>query len=158
MDEIIKATTILCLLTGTIVLLSGCQRESPPKSSSDESLFRKPTATEVFNLRTKCAELGQKILKGHLTGPPFKQDQVSHYNPKTNRCYVELSEGLADPGKYLDNYSRFLYDGQTGELLASVHDGNGGRTAFVKDADVDITNYNAAIQRIESLMADDRKQ
>lgn len=45
----------------------------------------------------------------------------SHYNPLTNRCYVELFVDEHDP------YSshRTLWDGQTGELLAVV-DQQGG--------------------------------
>ena len=43
---------------------------------------------------------------------------MSHYNPLTNRCYVERHSQRADSSKPLV-VDRFLYDGQTGELLAS---------------------------------------
>lgn len=76
----------------------------------DRGRFRPPTAAEVFNLRSKCAELGQKILDGNLTGPALTQSQVSHYDPETNRCYVRLDVDTADltvpPEKaYRDSYT-----------------------------------------------------
>jgi hypothetical protein len=53
-------------------------------------------------------------------GPVLTQEQVSRYNPTTNRCYVRLrvhAQNLKEWDKY-DN-STYLEDGQTGELLAS---------------------------------------
>jgi hypothetical protein len=77
---------------------------------AQERDFRPPSATEVFNLRSKCAELGEKILKqsGYL------YDVLSHYDVRTNRCYVELTEHSLKE----NIYDRYLYDGQTEEILA----------------------------------------
>ena len=44
------------VLVFSVLLLSGCQRRSMPGPAGDEPAFREPTATEVFNLRSKCAE------------------------------------------------------------------------------------------------------
>jgi hypothetical protein len=87
------------------VLFSACQNSSTPKPAPDETAFRKPTATEVFNLGSKCAELGEKIngeydfaSPGNVTFkvPFIQQEELSHYDPKTNRCYVELRVSVND--------------------------------------------------------------
>ena len=122
---------------------------------ADAPVFQKPTATEVFNLRTECAELAENINGEYdLTGIslatsddlpyPFTQEHFSHYDPETNRCYVELratpnlgvltmlsvknATALKIKDHFLLTYEvdyleRRLYDGQTGEELASLQKG-----------------------------------
>ena len=51
--------------------------------------------------------------RSHSSGP----DQ---YNPQTNRCYVELASRTSDETDPNLQESDDLYDGQTGEQLASV--------------------------------------
>src|ERR1700730_17603927 len=81
----------------------GCQKPSTP--IQNQTVAQAPTATEVFNLRNKCAELGEKIIDGNQPlGSALRQEQVSHYDPKTNRCYVELNVHMADLTKYQDYY------------------------------------------------------
>lgn len=77
------------------------------------------TTTQVLHLRSECAKLGKKIL---AENPPdnsnLTDSQLSHYDPLTNRCYVELTvqkTDLSDKESYLH---RTLWDGQTGALLA----------------------------------------
>jgi hypothetical protein len=79
-----------------LLFLSGCQKSSAPMPPVDAPSFRSPTATEVFDLRTKCAELGDKIMKNTVIGDALKKDQLSRYDPKTNRCYVQLTVWNAD--------------------------------------------------------------
>jgi hypothetical protein len=146
-------------MVSVLGVFSGCHEPPPPKAVADESPFRKPTATEVFNLTSKCAELGEKINGEYdfassgnaaFKMPFIKQEQSSHYDPKTNRCYVELrvsvnsellafiiivskqspnrskmKDGLDDFLKHYDlaYFERHLYDGQTGEALASLQNG-----------------------------------
>lgn len=52
-----------------------------------------PTATEVFHLRSECAALGEKLLND--IGAKYRSvydvsfsDQLSHYNSRINRCYI----------------------------------------------------------------------
>ena len=90
-------------------------------------------------------------------GPALTQNQVSHYDPTTNRCYVELRVNMADLTKYEDYYATSLYDGQTGELLAFVQSKKGVKTAFLKDGP-NTLDYDAAMLKIDAFMADDRKQ
>ncbi len=77
-----------------------------------------PTATEIFNLRSLCTSLGEKLLQENALEPDFAHQQTSHYQPRTNRCYVEInvhSANIISPDYQL---TRYLYDGQTKELLA----------------------------------------
>src|SRR5438045_110893 len=86
------------------LLLCSCSSSSQPQKLQKTHVAAPPTATEVFDLRSKCAELGQKIMDGNLIGSALRQDQVSHYNPETNRCYVQLDVSQADLTKYQDYY------------------------------------------------------
>jgi hypothetical protein len=63
----------------------------------------------------------------NVIGRALTQSQVSHYGPKSNRCYVQLDVMTADliapPEK--SYRSTFPYDGQTGEILATVRNEQG---------------------------------
>ena len=106
------------------------------------------------------------------------QEQFSHYNPKTNRCYVELrvtlngvvfgllSRGNSKALKIRDDFlerfeidymERHLYDGQTGEELAYFQKGMKGTATpptFIKDR-ANPQWYDASTT-VDDLMADDR--
>ena len=102
-------------------------------SSGISKAFRQvqhPTPTEVFNLRSKCAELGQNLASRVFPNlpRPVLQDrttQLSHYDLRSNRCYVEL-DILGEHSR-----NRHLYDGQTAELLASAEQNWGASEASV---------------------------
>jgi len=103
----------------TLVFLCSCKdrkntADIPPPVRTNQI----PTATEVFQMRSECASLGQKILNKNIVGIALTQSQLSNYNPKTNRCYVELTVQTADLSKEPEVMSRYLYDGQTEEMLA----------------------------------------
>lgn len=177
-----------------VLLCCACQKLTPAQEAREEPGIGKASATEVFNLRTKCAELGEKlnseydlaqreldVMRG--TPPLRSQDQFSRYDPKTNRCYVELrvmpnialpmmlSRGNAKALKlrdamrhsfqerYEDDYmDSHLYDGQTGEELACFQKGIKGiaPAGFIKGHQK-AEWYEASIM-IDDLMADDQKQ
>jgi hypothetical protein len=126
-----------------------------------ERSYQLPTATEVFQLRSACAALGQQILEGNFIGSALTQDQVSHYNPRTNRCYVELTVQTADLSKgfYL---SRCLYDGQTREMLASATIEKDKKHGMVYDKQhrtttLEHAGWDDAAAYIDAMMADDRQ-
>jgi hypothetical protein len=102
------------VIVGVLVVLAAST------SSAAAQQQRTPTATEVFNLRSRCAALGERILEGNTIGSALTQSQVTHYEPRTNRCYVELTIQTADASKPIDQHyhHRVLYDGQTKEMLA----------------------------------------
>jgi hypothetical protein len=107
--------------------------------------------------------LGQKILDDNLVGSALMQEQSSHYNSRTNRCYVELIVHAADLTRYTEHpYHRILFDGQTKEILATSEIKVGGkkwcivydknhRTTTLENAGFDDTNAY-----IDQMMADDR--
>ena len=108
-----------------ILLLSGCHESSAPTPCVPTQpvgalSVRSPTATEVFNLRSKCAELGEKIMKNTVVGDGLTKDQLSHYEPKTNRCYIQLTIWNANLTNGEENFEQSLLDGQTGQVLAKI--------------------------------------
>lgn len=82
--------------------------------------YEQPNAAEGFNMRSKCAELGQRLLDQDVHGSAVNVTQTSLYKPQTNRCYVELHASAADLTQDQGIYRRTVYDGQTGEILAWV--------------------------------------
>lgn len=145
---------ILVLLTPLLMLSLGCERPAP-KPVADESPYQKPTATEVFNLRSRCAELGDQIWKDHMMKSSLDQTHLVHYEPKTNRCYVELRIYLAHDGLgSADLKGRTLYDGQTREVLAFVHSRMDKQEAWSWDG-IDV--FDTINRRIDSLMGEDKR-
>lgn len=117
--KILSNTIKVVVLLLTLVFLCSCKDRKntvdiPPPVPTNQL----PTATEVFQMRSECANLGQKILNKNIIGIALTQSQLSNYNPKTNRCYVELTVQTADLSKEPEVMSRYLYDGQTEEMLA----------------------------------------
>jgi hypothetical protein len=128
-----------------------------------------PTATEVFHLRSECAQLAEKMLEKQkkeedTTGSDY-WSQLSHYSPDTNRCYVQIVSETADRGAS----DEVLYDGQTGEKLASIlYTGKGcptgnscqaiGITPPEHPICTGCTSGEDANAYIEGLMGDDRKR
>jgi hypothetical protein len=122
---------VLGLMLGGFAQL-GCEHRNEATvapRAEPEARNLPPTATEVFHLQSECVEMGKKVLEDNLAyrmekvdmeqGKAPKDDvtQLAHYNAKDNHCYVELS--LHDTGEPMKSATREVYDGQTGELLAS---------------------------------------
>jgi hypothetical protein len=161
-----------------------------------------PTATEAFNLRIRCKDMALKKLEEVVTHPMTYQDgislsgsaadvdrlnrmyeqtfgrvvgeqQWSHYNPKTNRCYIEIyvhkrpqrtpaverevRPTRGPPAQETEVW--FLFDAQMDELLAQAET---NLTTDRKDGTVFDTNANfearsgwdAAMAYINAVMAD----
>lgn len=90
------------LLSCLLLIVIGCESKTVQSAAPMPTprLVAPPTATEVFNLRSKCAELGDKILENNVVGNALTQEVKSHYNPETNRCYVELDVHAANLDEY----------------------------------------------------------
>jgi hypothetical protein len=147
---------VTCMLVCTI----GCENRTAQSAAPTPTprLFALPTAGEVFNLRSKCAELADKILENNFVGSALTQEILSHYNPETNRCYVELDVHAADLSQYAKHpISRYLYDGQTKDLLVSATNDKGTKTGHIFNGDI-FADYDKATARMDSLMADDRQK
>ncbi len=120
--------------------------------------IERPSA-EVFRLRSACADFGQRILEENSAwpNPNLYQTQTSHYDPQSNRCYVELTVTWADLSKPL-LLRRTLYDGQTKEMLAHTDIDKGQRDGGVYELQhVTLHNFLAADEYINSRMLDDRR-
>src|SRR6516225_9048941 len=91
---------------------------------------------EVFN-QSKCAELGEQILDQQ----PFKSQtfpsQASRYDPRTNRCYVELTVLTDD----INTIHRYLYDGLTKEMLAHAARVKGNKEGKIFNNDRNPTGF-----------------
>lgn len=143
------------LLMMTILLASttfvGCC-----KKSGSLPIAPRLSATEEFELRGKCAVLGEQLKRDVLADEIFtvggnlvKSDKVlievaSNYSVKANRCYVALTItpsnplGLPRKGSTLWWIHTYLYDGQTHEQLAES-----GKVAYPTE-DHSIKDYGSA--------------
>lgn len=153
----------LFALSALLLIFSGCRKSAAPTETANVSSFRSPTATEVFNLRSRCAELGETILKNTAVGDALKKEQLSHYEPKTNRCYVQLTVWNANLAKGEDYFQQSLFDGQTGQLLADIRRENGKKSGeiFIDPSPLngnDDELYVDVSMFIGKMMADDRQQ
>ena len=148
---------LLILIFFVTLAFVGCQKSTVPSETVTDMTNKTPTATEIFNLRSKCAELGEEIMRRNRVEPGMTQDNVSHYDPKTNRCYVELDINMADQTKFEDHHARYLYDGQTGEILAFTDVEKGVRRAHIMKDSKSLGDFIAASNEIDRLRADDRK-
>jgi hypothetical protein len=104
-----------------------------------------------------------------MIGSALTQEQVTHYNPRTNRCYVKLEVHTADLRSPSDNWIDHvnLFDGQTHEVLVWTSAEAHRKGAYIVDgfavAKPDhptgvLANYDDAVALIDEYMADDRKQ
>jgi hypothetical protein len=127
-----------------------------------------PTATEVFHLRSECAALGEKLFNRiaaeyRAEYQVLSYGQLSHYDPRTNRCYVKLQFSFANK-KTLGYYiNTCLYDGQTGENLACARQHADKFLHDEKKSDISVldrfqVSSDEAYAYINERMADDRMQ
>lgn len=145
---------VACALGSTACILAAAQAAEP--------LYPLPTAAEVIQLRSNCAAIGQQILDGNFIRSALYQQQFSRYNPRTNRCYVEMRVQIADPSKHSERFGQYLYDGQTREMLAFAQIQNGKKSGRVFDLHHRTTTFeNAgwddASGYIAATMADDQR-
>jgi hypothetical protein len=108
-------------------MAAGCRQAPAQERQEPKELLSKPnlpTATEVFDLRTKCANLGQKV--NARTAGPKERDTITvtsvktNYSVSENRCYVVLDDSFIS-GVMDGSRTRMLYDGQTSEFLAAAN-------------------------------------
>lgn len=130
-------------------------------ATAAESPRQAPTAAEIVRLHSTCAAWGQQILEGNLVRSALYQQQFTRYSPRTNRCYVEMRIQTAELNEPAARVGRFLYDGQTKELLAFAQIKNGEKSGRVFDLHHRTTSYenggwDDASQYISATMMDDR--
>ena len=121
-------------LTVSLLGLIGCTTEkaAPPPPAKPRPNFVPPTAEEAYRLQDDCTRRGDKILRDNFIGFKLAQEQVARYNETTKRCYVRLevhAKDLSEMDKY--DYSTYLEDGQTKEMLAYFRHKPDGKTAYL---------------------------
>jgi hypothetical protein len=125
---------------------------------AQQPYFQPPTATELFDLRSRCAALGDKYLDDHPASRPLTKSITSRYDPRTNHCYGDVSTlNLTEP--QLSNYNRMLFDLQTGVPLAhaSIEKGKREGKVFGRPTDKrDDHGFSDANEYIDKLMQEDR--
>jgi len=157
---------VLSLVTFVWILVAGFNYLKITDRSRKEvaTTSAQTSGSEIFHLRSECAVLGEKLLNKSIVGSALTQNQTSHYNPQTNRCFVEIDVQRADlkaPGFYL---KRYLYDGQTQEMLAVSSNENGSKSGMVyegahhKTTDLSYAGYDDAEVYINAMMNDDRQE
>ena len=159
-------TFVIIILFLTITWIIIKTKSSDRDSQLLQRAYNLPTASEVFRLRSECAALGQKILDNNLIGNALTQSQVSHYNPTINRCFIEMTVQSGDLSG--DDFSEYLYDGQTGGMLAWTRKdklahiaGMGGVFSGpekISKSGSSPTSFDFANDYINELMLDDWKQ
>jgi hypothetical protein len=128
---------LAALLAALVLTPVGCTKDkaSPPAAPvavEAEPNSARPTAEEAYRLQDDCTRRGDKILRENIVGSALTQEQVSRYNPATNRCYVRLEVHAMDLTQLDEyDYSTYLKDGQTGEVLAFTRVKKGGAKSFL---------------------------
>src|SRR6266567_5225369 len=149
-----------------------------------------PTATEAFNLRIRCKAMADEkaeALAWHpltaadgatmglspadveamnrihdATYEVFQSWHSSHYEAKTNRCYIEIFlHKRYGRQKENDGQVRQIYDAQTDDLLAFAQMDNGKKVGMVFDHGHHTTTgenlgWDDANAYIEEMMLDQR--
>jgi hypothetical protein len=119
---------VFILFAGVLVLLAGtghAQTAAPAR----------PTATEVFHLRSACAALGEKLVKDSQFVVYPSGAAEAHYDVSDNRCYVQLKD-FQPHGSSIS-----LVDAQSREVLAHLmhfHDGSVSGWINAQDAAHDL--------------------
>lgn len=112
--------------------------------------------------------MGEKVLENNIIGNALTQDQVSHYNPRDNRCYVKLTVSTADfttPRERFES-TAYLHDGQSKELLAYMQYKGGNKSGMIYDSSLHTlmlaknkldTDADAISDLIDSFVTTDRR-
>ena len=110
-----------------LVLLAGCNKSEP----SQPQAVPRSTAAEIFELRSKCAELADSILN-EPTGRS-ERSQGSNYDSRTNRCYAEVAFNSPGNTPTKGFYQRILLDAQANRVIAVWEIEDGKKSGTVKD-------------------------
>jgi alkylation response protein AidB-like acyl-CoA dehydrogenase len=150
----------MALLAGSLGV-AGCVLAAAGATAAERAR-QSPAAAEDLQLRAACADWAEQIREGNVVRSALYQEHFSRYSPRTNRCYVEIRVQTGDLNEQSDRFGRYLYDGQTRELLAFAQIQNGKKSGKVFDLNHRTTSFeNAgwddASQYIYTMMAGDRR-
>lgn len=121
---------------------------------AQQPYFQPPTATELFNLRSRCAELGNKFLDDLVVFRPLTKSITSRYDPRTNHCYGDV----VTQNPHSSYHNRTLLDLQTGEPLAYAKTEKSKKVGMVSGRLTDMRDdlgFSDANEYIDKLMQED---
>jgi hypothetical protein len=111
---------LYCIITAVIILIGIVTSDA---AGASEKVQQSPTATELWQLRSACVELREKLVKdlqSHETGMDrILSDTSSRYDPVTGHCYIATT-AMEKTGDERGAEHHVLWDGQTGKILASI--------------------------------------
>jgi len=131
-------------------------------ATAADRVYQNFAATEDVQQRLACGAWAQQILESNFVRSALYQEQFSRYSPMTDRCYVEIRVQTGELNERSDRFGRFLYDGQTREMLAFAQIQNGKKSGMVFDLHHRTTSFeNAgwddASEYIYAMMVGDRR-
>jgi hypothetical protein len=149
----ISAAVAMCVLVASAFRPYG-------SAMAAERAQQLPAVGEEARLRAACAAAGEQILAGNVMRSAVYQEQFSRYSAWTNRCYVEMRVQTM-PEENADRIGRYLYDGQTKELLAFAQIKDGRKSGRVFDLNHRTRSFgndgfDDASEYIYAMMAGDR--
>jgi hypothetical protein len=109
-------------------------KETPPAEEAPQAIGAAlPGVGVAADTEAQCAVSGEQILAGNVVKAAVYQEQFSRYDPRTHRCFVEMRVLTIAADEHADRSGRFLYDGQTQELLAFAEIRNRKKSGRVFD-------------------------
>ncbi|MHB8652561.1 MAG: hypothetical protein ACYDA9_01650 [Terriglobia bacterium] len=150
-------TVVVGLLA--LVLSTGCNQPHVQQKAQPSSSRPRLSATEEFNLRGKCAALADEMAPGYgLVGAALNSEVLSHYNPETNRCYVQVTVtknfSYTQPSIPSNYLGIAIYDGQTKEMLVYAYQVGDKSYGVIYSASDSNVTYDKASAEIGRLMHD----
>jgi hypothetical protein len=159
--------TTLIITAGVVALVIHFTPRPTPKTLASAPVVHGMSRLEIFNMNGKCGELANKLdEKEGVSGRALQGDHASHYNPRTNRCYLLESlwknTNFDTSGGFIplpdDYWCEALYDAQTGQLLLSAFrlegPASGGGMDFSVESHRPIP-FEEANEKINKLMHDE---
>jgi hypothetical protein len=153
--------------TGTVASLAGALGVAVAilvvaGATAADRVYQNLAATEDVQQRSACDAWAQQILEGNFVRSALYQEQFSRYSPMMNRCYVEIRVQTGELNEHSDRFGRYLYDGQTREMLAFAQIQNGKKSGKVFDlyhrtTSFENAGWDDASEYIYAMMAGDRR-
>jgi hypothetical protein len=158
MPRHLQVRPVLAAVAARVLAASVCMLSGPAMAA--ERAQAPPVGAEEARLRAACAAVGEQILASNFMRSAVYQEQFSRYSAPTNRCYVEMRVQTM-PGENTARIGRYLYDGQTKELLAFAEIKDGKKSGRVFDLNhrtrsFENAGFDDASEYIYAMMASER--
>jgi hypothetical protein len=114
-----------------------------------------PTASEIFDLRTKCRQLSKQLLTDVKSGYDDGEfiSEESNYSPKKNRCFTKITILVPKKGSVMYE----MWDAQDNRRQAIAWHTKSEKEGYVYDKTGNIISsaYDLALNYIDQIMKDD---